>query len=41
MTMVYILGEDNTVADALSHVPDGTFPGETTGPTTTPFDVLP
>ena len=28
MTIVYIPGEDNTVADALSHVPDGAFPGE-------------
>jgi len=28
MTIVYIPGEDNMVADALSHVPDGTFPGE-------------
>ena len=41
MTMVYIPGEDNTVADALSRVPDGAFPGETTGPTTTSFDILP
>ena len=28
MTIVYIPGEDNTVADTLSHVPAGTFPGE-------------
>ena len=28
MTIVYIPGEDNTVADALSHVPAGAFPGE-------------
>ena len=28
MEIVYIPGEDNTVADALSHVPDGAFPGE-------------
>ena len=34
MTIVYILGEDNTVADALSHVPDGAFPGESIN---TPF----
>jgi hypothetical protein len=29
MTIVYIPGEDNMVADALSCVPDGAFPGET------------
>ena len=34
MTIVYIQGEDNTVADALSRVPDGAFPGESTN---TPF----
>jgi hypothetical protein len=28
MTIVYIPGEDNTIADALSHVPAGAFPGE-------------
>jgi hypothetical protein len=28
MEIVYIPGEDNSVADALSHVPDGAFPGE-------------
>ena len=28
MTIVYIPGEDNTVADALSHVRDGAFLGE-------------
>ena len=28
MTIVYIPGEDNTVADALSCVPAGAFPGE-------------
>ena len=33
MTMVYILGEDNTVADALSRVPDGAFPRVTDNPT--------
>jgi hypothetical protein len=32
MTIIYIPGEDNTVADALSHVPSGTFPGETLDP---------
>jgi hypothetical protein len=26
MTIVYIPGEDNTIADALSHVPDGAYP---------------
>ena len=41
MTMVYILGKDNTVADGLSQVPDVTFPGEITSPTMAPFDVLP
>ena len=29
MTIVYIPGEDNTVTDALSRVPDGAFLGET------------
>jgi hypothetical protein len=29
MTIVYIPGEDNTVADTLSHVALGAFPGET------------
>jgi|SRR5882762_3897745 len=28
MEIIYIPGEDNTVADTLSRVPDGTFPGE-------------
>jgi len=28
MEIVYIPGEDNTMADALSRVPDGAFPGE-------------
>lgn len=28
MEIVYVSGEDNTIADALSCVPDGTFPGE-------------
>ena len=28
MEIIYIPGEDNTVADTLSHIPDGTFPGE-------------
>ena len=28
MEIIYIPGEDNTMADALSHVPDGTFPGK-------------
>jgi hypothetical protein len=36
MTIVYIPGEDNTVADALSHVLDGAFPGETIAEDTTP-----
>jgi hypothetical protein len=31
MTIVYIPGEDNMVADALSRVLDGAFPGETIG----------
>jgi len=30
MTVTYIPGEDNSVADALSRVRDGAFPGETT-----------
>ena len=30
MTIVYIPGEDNTVADALSQVPDSAFLGKTT-----------
>jgi hypothetical protein len=29
ITIVYILGEDNTVVDALSHIPDRALPGET------------
>jgi hypothetical protein len=29
MTIVYILGEDNMVTNALSHVPEGAFPGKT------------
>jgi hypothetical protein len=28
MTIVYIPSEDNTVADALSRVPEGCYPGE-------------
>ena len=30
MTIIYIPDEDNSVADALSHVPDGAYPGEQT-----------
>jgi len=33
MSIVYIPGEDNSVADALSCVPDGAFPGESTDST--------
>jgi len=28
MSIVYIPGEDNTVTDALSWMPDGAFPGK-------------
>jgi len=33
MTIVYIPGKDNTVADALSHIPNGAYPDETKTPT--------
>ena len=36
MTIVYIPGEDNTVADALSHIPEGGYPGKTVVDTTSP-----
>jgi RNase H-like domain found in reverse transcriptase len=32
MTIIYIRGEDNTVADALSHLPPNCFPDESNGP---------
>jgi hypothetical protein len=32
MTIIYIPGEDNTMADALLWVPDGTFPDESPVP---------
>ena len=35
MEIIYIPGEDNTVADTLSQVPDGAFPGESLD--TTPY----
>ena len=30
MKIIYIPGEDNTVTNTLSHVPEGAFPGEST-----------
>ena len=37
MTIVYIPGEDNSVADALSRVPNGAFPGESVDEQKLPF----
>ena len=31
MKIIYIHGEDNSVADTLSHVPEGAFPDEASG----------
>jgi len=39
MQIVYIPGEDNTVADALSWVPDGAFPGESIETSTGTFTI--
>jgi hypothetical protein len=39
MQIVYIPGEDNTVADALSRVPDGAFPGESIETSTGTFTI--
>ena len=37
MTIIYIPGEANSVADALSQVPDGAFPGKYVDKQTSPF----
>ena len=37
MTIPYIPGEDNSVADALSRVPEGAFPGESADKVTPHF----
>jgi hypothetical protein len=37
MTITYIPGEDNSVADALSWIPEGAFPGESVDKITSPF----
>ena len=34
MDIIYIHGEDNCVADTLSHIPEGAFPGEETSSST-------
>ena len=39
MQIVYIPGEDNTVADALYRVPDGAFPGESIETSTGTFTI--
>ena len=37
MTITYIPGGDNSVADALSRIPEGVFPGESVDKITSPF----
>ena len=39
MTIVYIPGEDNSVADALSRVPNGAFPGKSVDKQKLPFSL--
>lgn len=40
MQIIYIPGEDNTVADAMSHVPEGAFPGKSTKPSHKPTTAI-
>ena len=37
MTIIYIPGEDNSIADALSQIPEGVFPGESVDKIASPF----
>ena len=40
MQIIYIPGEDNTVADAMSHVPEGAFPGKSSKPSHKPTTAI-